>query len=221
MRWPGRQTWTLLGVFVVVALLWSTPVLLPLKILVVFFHEASHGLSCMATGGSVDKLVFGADQGGLAFTQGGSRFVIVNAGYLGSFVWGSALILGSAWTRRDHYITGALGVCLGLLSVLYVRNLFGLFFGLAAAGGLIVAARRLSDQANDFLLKVIGVTSCGYAILDIWDDVMARSCCMSDASALARMTFIPAKVWGAVWIALTLVGMYYTLEWAAKADKRR
>lgn len=219
-RWKVNRTlWGLIGTFIVVALLWNTRVLLPLKILVVFFHEISHGMAAVLTGGSIEELTFGANQGGKACTRGGFFFIVVNAGYVGSFLWGAALILGAAWTRRDRVLTALLGVVLAVVTVLYVRNGFGFLFGLAAAGALLACARWLGDPSNDFILKVIGITSCGYAILDIWSDVFARSC-WSDARILAMRTHVPAVFWGTLWIALTLVGTYHTLRLAARADRR-
>ena len=218
MTWkPNKVLTGLIGIFVLITLLWSTPVLLPLKILVVFFHEISHGLAAVATGGSIEKLTFEPNQGGLAYTRGGWRFVVVNAGYLGSFLWGSALILAASWTKRDRAITGALGLALLVVTVLYVRNWFGFLFGLASAGGFFAAARWLGDFTNDFILKAVGLTSCGYAVLDIWSDVFARSC-RSDATMLAEMTGIPRLFWGALWIGLSVAGMYHTLRLAAKTE---
>ncbi|MFH1724781.1 MAG: M50 family metallopeptidase [Elusimicrobiota bacterium] len=217
---PNKTVLALLGVFVLVTVLWNTPVMLPLKILVVFFHEISHGFAAVLTGGEIDRLSVEMNQSGMAWTRGGIRFVIVSAGYLGSFLWGSALILGSAYTKRDRLITGALGLILVYVTIFYVRNLTGVLFGLATAAALLAAARWLSDPANDFLLKVVGVSSCGYAILDVYSDVVAGSC-WSDARMLAVMTFIPAVVWGVLWIGLSLVGLYYTLLWAARAEERR
>lgn len=219
LRKPGAAIGSLVLIFILIALLWNTKIVLPLKILVVFFHEISHGLAAVLTGGSIAEIVVGSDQGGLASTAGGSRFLTLNAGYVGSFLWGSALILATAYSRRDKTIAGVLGAILLAVTGLYVRNIFGFAFGLAAGTAFIFAAKRLSHDLNDFLLKTVGLTSCGYAILDIWDDVMTRSC-RSDARMLAEMTHLPATVWGALWIALSVAGIYYTLKLAYRADRR-
>jgi len=215
----NKTLWSLIGAFALITVLWNTPVLLPLKILVVFFHEISHGLAAILTGGEVDRITVEMNQGGLAWTRGGSYFITVNAGYLGSFLWGSGLILAASWTDRDRIITALLGFILAAVTVLYVRNATGFAFGLATAAALLAAAKYLSDTLNDILLKVIGITSCGYAILDVWSDVITRSC-WSDARILAKMTHIPAAFWGVLWIALSIVGMYYTLKLAVKAERR-
>ena len=46
----------LIGIFIVIAFLWNTQFVYPLKIFVVFMHEVSHGLAALATGGSIKEI---------------------------------------------------------------------------------------------------------------------------------------------------------------------
>ena len=97
----------LIALTLIVAFLWSWPVMVPLKILVVFFHEISHGIAAVVTGGEIVSISISADQGGEAWTRGGSRFVTLSAGYLGSLLIGIVLLLcgdqiGKAETGRDN-----------------------------------------------------------------------------------------------------------------------
>lgn len=201
-------------------LAWNTFLVTPLKILTVFFHEISHGLAAYATGGSVDSLIVRMNQGGLAKVQGGWLFLVYNAGYLGSLLFGCGLILLSAYSRRDRTISLVLGAALGVISVVFVRNVTGVAFGLAAAAALVWAAVKLSEGTNDFLIKVVGVTSAMYVIPDVWSDVFARSC-PSDASFLAQLTGVPKYFWGAAWMALGAAALWGTLRLAARAGQKR
>ncbi|MFT6786226.1 MAG: hypothetical protein ACJATG_002234, partial [Dinoroseobacter sp.] len=74
--------WQLILITIAVFALWSTPLALPLKILVVFLHELSHGLAAVLTGGSIEAISLSAQQGGHAITRGGNGFIILSAGYL-------------------------------------------------------------------------------------------------------------------------------------------
>ena len=69
----------LLGLII---LAWEYPILYPLKLLVVFFHESSHALATLLTGGSVQELVINKDQGGHVISQGGNLFIVLSAGYI-------------------------------------------------------------------------------------------------------------------------------------------
>ena len=208
----------LVGIFVVVALLWDTVVVWPLRVLVVFFHEASHGLAAIATGGSIDSLRIMPDESGLATTRGGSAFVVYSAGYLGSLVFGAIVLLVAARTRLDRIAAAALGALLALLTILFVPfgNPFGFAFGLVAAALLLAIAKWLPEAVSDVALKVIGVTSCGYAVLDIYSDVIARPELKSDAAMLGDATGVPTMVWGVLWIAIAVVGAGAALWFAAR-----
>jgi len=101
--------WQLLALMVVVFALWPTPVVAPLKLLVVYLHELSHGLAAILTGGSIEQLNASPQMGGFAVTRGGSRFAILTAGYLGSLVFGVALLLAALRSEADRYVTAGLG----------------------------------------------------------------------------------------------------------------
>ena len=44
---------------------------------------------------------FDKREGGYCKTIGGSRFVILSAGYLGSLLWGGLILIGASRTRLD------------------------------------------------------------------------------------------------------------------------
>jgi len=89
----------LLAIMVVAWLLWDTVLILPLKILVVFFHELSHGLMAIVTGGEIVRIEVVRQEGGLCVTQGGNRFLTLSAGYVGSLCWGGLLLVLAARSR--------------------------------------------------------------------------------------------------------------------------
>jgi len=191
--------------FVALWFLWDTWIVTPLKLFVVLLHEISHGLAAMATGGAIEKIVVTSDLGGACYCGGGDAFLTLSAGYLGSLLWGAALVLAAARLgRRSSWVTGAIGVFIGLVTVLYVRNPFGLLFGLGFGAALIAAARYLSPAVNGRVLWALGLTSCLYAVLDIKSDILDRPELRSDARMLAEMTGVPTVVWGGLWIAAAL-----------------
>ncbi len=212
--------WLVLGLVLVgVVVFWQTWLVYPLKILVVFFHELSHGLAAILTGGSVVEIQLDPREGGLAVTRGGSRFVILSAGYLGSLLVGGVILVAAAGSRQDRVITGILGVVLAAVTLLLVRPWFGfgMIFGLAAAAVLLLAARFLSHGLNDFLLSVIGLTSCLYAVIDIKSDVLDRPELRSDARMLAELTGLPTVLWGLLWIVLAVVGTFLFVRLALRS----
>jgi len=202
-----KELWGLLGILAAVILLWDTAAVYPLQILVVFFHEMSHGLAALLTGGSIQEISVVPEQGGYCRTLGGSPFIILSAGYLGSLVWGGVILVLASRTRLDRAVAAVLGALLLLASALFVRPLtsFGFIFGALTGAGLVAASTRLPAAAHDFALKVIGLTSCLYAVLDIKSDVLDRPGVESDAHMLADLTGIPTLVWGLAWISIAAV----------------
>ena len=206
-RFDWRKAGMLAAIVVPVILLWSTPIVWPLKILVVFFHELSHGLAAILTGGSLERIEVVAQQGGVWWTTGGSRFIVLSAGYLGSLLWGSGVLLAASSTTRDHRVAVGLGAVILGATLAWVRPVlsFGFGFHVAAGLGLIACGWFLADAVCDLVLKVFGVTSCLYVIPDIWSDTIARSHLRSDARMLAEATHIPTVIWGGLWIVAALV----------------
>ncbi len=192
--------------FVALWFLWDTAAIYPLKIFVVMLHEISHGIASLVTGGVIERIVLDPYQGGACYCGGGNAFVTLSAGYLGSLFWG-VVLLAATGVRRvpNQLLVFLVGALVLLLTGLYVRNGFGLFFGLAFGAALMVAGRKLGSGASRVLMTALGLTSCLYAILDIKSDVLDRPHLESDAAMLADITGIPTMTWGIVWISVAVI----------------
>lgn len=205
---------SLVGLAVLIIALWDTPLVYPLKILVVFFHEMSHGLMAVLTGGEIVQIQVVAQEGGLCLTRGGSRVLTLTAGYLGSLVWGGTILLLAARTRLDRILSVLLGITLVLITAVYVRPFieFGFLFGLIAGLALILMGLRLPESINDYVLRLVGLISCLYAVLDIKSDVIDRPHLQSDAAMLAEVTGLPTQFWGLTWILVAgILGFLFLL----------
>ena len=66
--------------------------------------------------------------------------------------WGA--VRKGAWSRG---MTAAIGIFLLAVTVAFVRNPFGLGFGLLFGAGLVMSARYLGVAANGVILMVLGV----------------------------------------------------------------
>ena len=61
---------------------------IPLNWLESYFHEISHGIAALVTGGSIVKIELFTNGAGLCTTQGGFTFLISFLGYAGATFWG-------------------------------------------------------------------------------------------------------------------------------------
>lgn len=191
--------------FALVWLLWGTPWVAPLRLLMVLLHEVSHGLAALATGGRIEEIVVTLDEGGWCACPGGNAFVTLSAGYLGSLAWGAGLLAAaSAGRRTSRLVLGGTGALLLAFAVLHVGGATALVVASAAGGVLLAASLKLGWTGRALVLAFLGLTSCLYAVLDVKSDVLERPGAPSDAAALADITGIPGVVWGVVWIVVSL-----------------
>ena len=207
-----RAHWQLLALTALIFALWSTPVVLPLKLLVVLFHELSHATMALLTGGRVESLSVNFRQGGEVWTRGGSRVLILSAGYLGSLLIGTALFLAALRSRTDRIVLGALGAVLVVTLVLYVRDVAAILIVGGTGAALLAAARILPARACDLALRVIGLTSMIYVPYDIFDDTLRRSAERSDARMLAEEVGGPTILWGTLWLVAALAVIWLALR---------
>ena len=206
--------WQLITVTGLVFLLWNTPVVLPLKFLVVFMHELAHGLAALLTGGSIENISLSAQQGGHAITRGGNSFVILSAGYVGSLLIGMALLVTALNTQADRAVLGFCGVIILAVTALYIRDWFPLIFCTITGVSMLAIARYLDHTINDLMLRIIGLTSLIYVPYDIFDDTIARSGLRSDAYMLSEKFGGPTMLWGGLWLVLSITVIILCLRYA-------
>jgi hypothetical protein len=207
---PGMALPLLL--FLISVFFWDTIFIWPIKILTVFFHELSHGLAAVFTGGSILRIELSANEGGVCWNQGGIRWIVLSAGYLGSLLWGGALFLTASRTRLDRYIVQGLAFLLIGVTFVYVRTLFGFLFGLITGLAMLGFARKFGEVACDQFLRYLGLTSMFYVILDIKSDLISRTVAESDAARLGSMIGVPGWLIGGVWFLIALVISYHVIR---------
>jgi len=196
---------SLLLAVAVIFLLWPWPVFFPFKLLVVFFHEASHALMTVATGGTVRELAVDAMQGGHVVSAGGNRFLILSSGYLGSLAWGAAIYLAASASRLDKVVMVVLALVIATVCALFVRDAYAALFAGATALVMLILAIRGSHAINDAGLRLVGLTSLLYAPLDIWSDTIARRDLMSDARMLGDEFGGSGVLWGSAWLTVSVL----------------
>ncbi|MGL5011012.1 MAG: M50 family metallopeptidase [Paracoccaceae bacterium] len=205
--------WQLLVITVIVYALLNTPALYPLRILTVFFHEVSHALAALITGGSVESLTLSPEEGGLASLRGGNLFLIYSAGYIGSLLIGTAFFLIALRTNLDRAAVALLGVCTLVMAAVFVRDSFPLLFCALTGGFMLLTAWLLPVVVNDMLLRVVGLTSMLYVPNDIISDTITRSHLHSDARLLAEQFGGATILWGGLWLLISLAVIALTLRY--------
>ncbi len=195
---------------------WEAQELYPLRILVTLLHEFGHGLAALLSGGSIERITVDPGAGGVCYTRGGWRWLILPSGYLGSMAAGCAMLFIAARTRWDRALSACLGLLLIGATLLYVRTTVGLFYGIGSGLALAAAGLWLGEKVNDIILSFIGASSCLYALLDLRHLIgLGRGA--NDASFFSQEIFpLPPLVWAALWSALAMAALAFTLKAALR-----
>ena len=124
-----------------------------------FFHEISHGIAALVTGGSIDSIRLHLRGSGLCTTIGGNSFIISLAGYLGAVIWGMGIYLMADKLNKRHTDEMALFMAAIVLlsAVLWGRDLITLLI-MAVLITLLLTVMKLNDNAYIKIgLKFIGI----------------------------------------------------------------
>lgn len=208
----------LVAAFSAFALSWLGPLVFPFRLLTTIIHELGHGLAALLTGGQFINFVVFADGSGLAYTAGGIRWIIIPAGYVGTALFGAALILLGRNPRASRNALGLIGGALVLLSLRYALptvfspalagGLLTLTMGILIGVSFITIAWRLSTIWSLAMLNLVafwvGLSALGDLRGLIFLSTMPGH---SDAHAMAEITFLPPIFWACVWAVMSLAAL--------------
>jgi len=180
----------------------------PFSWMMTFFHEISHGIAALVTGGSIDSIRLHLRGSGLCTTIGGISFIISLAGYLGAVIWGMGIYLMADKLNKRHTDEMALFMAsIVLLSaILWGRDIITLLI-MALLIALLVMVMKLNDNAFiKIALKFIGIFILLDAIKAPLHLIDGRH--YGDGARLADLTGIPELVWVMIWFSIAVSGLY-------------
>lgn len=90
----------------------------PLNLFAVLIHELMHGIAAIVSGGQFQRFEMRSN-GGVAYTVGGRRSLILPAGYVGTAIFGAVLLVVANSVARPGLVAIALGVGFGALTLLF------------------------------------------------------------------------------------------------------
>ena len=179
---------------------------IPFNWLESYFHELSHGLAAIITGGSIIKIELFTNGAGLCTTLGGNRFLISFMGYFGAILWG-AMIYKMALADRKwlKLMAQVLIVILALSLIFWVRDILTLLIVLSLIA-LFYLKIKLNNQTIPLLVQLTGVLVLLNAILSPLHLLDGRH--LGDGAALSSLTGIPEILWVMLWSGLGVSVLY-------------
>jgi len=182
----------------------------------VLLHESTHAIAAVVSGGSVKGIEINYTVGGSCIVKGGNQFAIAISGYLGSLLWGGLLFISAKKFKLSKYYCWFLSAGMLLLIILLIRDLFGIFFTLGFAIILALSPLVFPFIVHSYLLKILGMISCLYTIIDIKEDLVTTEYHISDAQILSHATSVPAVAWGILIMTVAIIIFYYLLKFNFK-----
>ena len=195
--------------------LWSSPLIQRLKLMVVLFHELSHGLVALATGGKVLSIWIAPNEGGGCETEGGMPLLIVSAGYLGSMFFGGMILYLSRLRGFVPVVYGMLTLVLGAATMTVFKDSYSRTFAFALAGTFVGLGFLLPGVLGGIVLRIIGTMSCLYSILDIYQDILAGgpgASVQNDAVVFAQLSGTSPEIVGVTWLGISIVYFLVVLK---------
>ncbi len=186
----------------------------PIRLFVTFIHEGGHAIAALLTMGSVDRLSISADGSGVTLTRGGFSPLIASAGYLTTTAFGGLLLIVSGRGRSAKAALSVTAALILVLTALLAGDPFSWVTGIFLTIGLVWAAIGLGPRWAHFGLSFLAIQCCLNALFDLRTLflISASTDLHSDAVNMQRMTMIPAIVWAALWIGISIITLIYALK---------
>lgn len=177
---------------------------IPFKWLESYFHEISHGIAAIVSGGSIVKIQLFPNGAGLCTTLGGQAFLISFFGYAGAIIWGALIYnLAGKHQRVAKWFSAFIIGLLACTIIFWVRDLLTLVI----IAVLIIAfvAMQKFDQLKHLqtLMQLIGAIVLLNSLFSPLYLIDGRH--LGDGANLASLTAIPEIVWVLVWSLLAVV----------------
>jgi hypothetical protein len=185
------------------------------------FHESSHGLAAVLTGGSAQRLELAFDGSGLMWTAGGVRPVVAFAGYAGAIMWGALVYLASsAASPRTARAIGVFLLGAGCLEALCWLAWSPVSLGIDAfiLGTLSTMLWRRTAAVSRPLLRLVGA----YVLVSGMRSptyVLEAGGAHNDASTLSGLLLLPEWMWVCAWCALGVVAIVVVYRTERGADR--
>lgn len=190
---------------------------IPFRWIMTYFHEISHGIAAIVTGGSVDKIHLHLLGSGLCYTLGGNGFLISLAGYCGAVLWG--MLIYEMADEISHKSTNL--ICLFLTGLIVLT---GLLYGrdiitwaiLLFIGGLFLSIMKLQEALlMKWALKFIGLFVLLDAVRAPLHLIDGRH--YGDGARLSDLTGLPEILWVLLWLGFGILGLIFLWKMNQKA----
>lgn len=180
----------------------------PFAWLETFFHEISHGLAALATGGSINKIEIYFNGAGRCYTTGGWNGLISFSGYLGASLWGAAIYIFANSSRENNkWVAIVMAGFVVLCGLLWARNGITIIILSIISLSLYLSFRYVIGNIFPRFMEFVGIYVMVNAFRSPLHLVDGRH--YGDGAALSDLTYLPELFWVGVWWACAAGLIYF------------
>ena len=180
---------------------------IPFNWLETYFHEISHGIAALLSGGSIIKIELFANGAGLCTTLGGNRFLVSFSGYAGAIIWGAMIYVSAKSHQRVAQIFSLFIVLLlSVTLILWARDLLTIFICLVLLVLILLSLKTKNLKTLQLLLQLFGMVVLLNGLYSPFYLLDGRS--IGDGATLANLTLLPELVWVVIWSSMGLATLF-------------
>lgn len=202
--------WNFIGLVSAAMFISYLPIIsIPFTWIMTFFHEISHGIAALITGGSVENIRIHLNGSGLCYTQGGIQFIVTFAGYIGAVIWGVLLYMMADRLshKRVNIIAFFLSGLILISALLWGRDILTLII-LTILFCLFISIIKLQEtRVMKLVLKFMGIFVLLDAVKAPLNLIDGRH--YGDGARLSDLTWIPEILWVILWFVIGMGGILY------------
>ncbi|MGN7438603.1 MAG: M50 family metallopeptidase [Alcanivorax sp.] len=199
----------------------------PMQWMETFFHEISHGLASILTGGRIVSIELNINGSGWCRSVTNLRLFTTFSGYFGAVIWGGLIYVmadNASPKSADRIAMLILGL-IGMTMLLWARDVvtWGILGIIAVPFIIILKTKEL--VAEQVFMRFAGI----YILLNAIKSPLhlLRSETGGDAATMQSLTLLPQFIWVMIWVILgvgTLILLFvrhiYTEKRAASENEK-
>ncbi len=207
--WQKYQLYFLLVAAIIIR---QIPIVsIPLNWLETYFHEISHGIAALLTGGQIMRIELFPNGSGVCTTRGGLSFLISFSGYAGASLWGWLIFKLANSHQRIAQIFSGLMIALLLASIVFwARDVLTMIILSCLAVMFVFTVKMRRLYYLQLFLKFFGLSILLNSLFSPTYLFDGRD--LGDGAALSSMTMVPEIVWVISWCAIAIVALYSLIK---------
>ncbi len=207
--WQKYQLYFLLVAAIIIR---QIPIVsIPLNWLETYFHEISHGIAALLTGGEIMRIELFPNGSGICTTRGGLSFFITFFGYAGATLWGWLIFkLANSHQRVAQIFSGIMITVLLASLVFWARDILTIIIISTLAVLFVFTIKMSRLYYLQITLKFFGLSILLNSLFSPTYLFDGRN--LGDGATLSSMTMIPEIVWVLIWCAIAIAALYSLIK---------